>query len=235
MLRSRSSSKSNRASCWVLSHCASCILIGSDWQWNHWSQKPSSTGQHSQFVGFCCCQFGNSLLSTSLLLPFKSCCLVFSLSIFLLPWLSWRERGPGLGSVAELRFRTSGGMVEPLIHRKEKGDRALRKRTHLGSVRHKFSLPLACLRCFQTQTLHKGSVVCSRYHTGSTIPQEFKLYVQTSLGIHIMTADIENPNFMKSLFKTIFLLLLPSWTPKTDFDRNPGQTNKVKHPTSFWR
>lgn len=41
----------------------------------------------------------------------------------------------------------------------QEGERRLspEKRTHLGSVRHKFSLPLASLRC---QTLHKGCAVC---------------------------------------------------------------------------
>lgn len=176
--------------------------------------RPSRTGQHLQFVAFAAWE---QLLSTSLFSSLKISLvldLVFSLSIFLIQSLLTRE-GPGLSSVAELRFRTSGGMVEPLIHRKEKGDWALRKGTHLGSVRHKFSLPLASLRCLHTQTMHKGLVVYWRYLPGSTIPQEFKLYVQTSLGIHMMTADIKNPDFMKSSFKAIYLmLLLPYWTPE---------------------
>lgn len=103
--------------------------------------------------------------------------------------------------MAELEFGTSRGMVEPLIFGEENGDWALRERTHLGSMRHKFSLP----PCLQT---HKGLVVHCRYHTGSTIPQVFKLYVQASLGIHTMTADKENPNFIKSLFKVVYLSLL---------------------------
>lgn len=138
---------------------------------------------------------------------------MLSPSVSFLFFPHWRESGLGLGSMAVLRLRTSSGMVEPLIYRKEKWDWALRKMTHLGSVRHKFSLPLASLRC---QTLHKGLVVYWHYHTGCVIPQVLKLYVQTSLGIHITAADIENPNFVKSLFKAIYLvlLLLPSWTPE---------------------
>lgn len=86
-------------------------------------------------------------------------------------YLSCQERGLGLSSVAELRFGKCSGMVEPLIYRK---DWAPRKRTHLGSVRHKFSLspglpevPHHCIKacCF----------VCWLYHAESTVPQMFKL------------------------------------------------------------
>lgn len=126
-------------------------------------------------------------------------------------------------------------MVEPLIFREENGDWALRERTHLGSVRHKFSLPPASLPSDSLRT--KGSVVHCRYHTGSTIPQVFKLYVQTSLGIHIMTAVKENPNFIKSLFKVVYLsLLLPLpqtperqiviWCPVRQIKRNARHPSK---------
>ncbi len=162
--------------------------------------------------GILCYQHWGLLLSTSLFLSLKSLLAVlFSPSVTFSFCLSWRKRGLGISSVAELRFRMSSGMVEPLIYRKDK-----RLSPEERDTPRKYEIEINSspgLSEMPSDSDTAQRLVYWRYHTGSTIPQVFKLYVQTSLGI--ITADIENPNFMKSLFKAIYLLLLlPSWTPE---------------------
>lgn len=72
--------------------------------------------------GVRCYQLGNSCCQ-----HLYSCQSLFSPSVSSSFCLSWRKMGICLSFVAELGFRMSGGMVEPLMYRKEKGDWVLRK------------------------------------------------------------------------------------------------------------
>lgn len=131
----------------MFGHSAGWVLIGCD-------AGSSNTGQHLKLVVHSLLP-ASEQLSTSLSPSLKSLlATLFSPSAS----LSSGVRGFGPGSLAEVRFGVRGGMVEPLIFRKGRPSPE-EKRTHLGRVRHKSSLPPASLRCLQGQTLDKGAVV----------------------------------------------------------------------------